>query len=108
MQGAQGLIPGQGSRFHMLQLRPNTVKEINKNKYLKKNHCVLELRSYLVLVQVVGGDRFIHTGVNFMLFHPWKDSGCLNISVQLKRVLDPHNSKVGSQDERHQLHLGAC
>lgn len=67
--------------------------------FLIKKHCVLELRSYLVLVQV--GWR--HTGMNFMLFHPWKDSGCLNISV-----LDPHNSKVGSQDEWHQLHLGAC
>ena len=38
MQGAWGSIPGQGSRSHMLHLRPNTVKEINKNKYfLKKN-----------------------------------------------------------------------
>ena len=33
MQGAWGSIPGQGSRSHMLRLRPNTVKKRNKNKY---------------------------------------------------------------------------
>ena len=29
--GVCGLIPGQGTSFHVLQLRPGTVKHINKN-----------------------------------------------------------------------------
>ena len=38
MQGAWGSIPGQGSRSHMLQLRPNTVKEEKKKLKKKKDH----------------------------------------------------------------------
>ena len=56
---------------------------------------VLEPRSYLVLAQVVCGDKFIDTGVNFKLLDPWRDSGLLNISVQLECVLDPPNSRWG-------------
>ena len=45
-QGARGSIPGQGSRSHMLQLRPSTVKEINKNKYyLKKKRKAMPVSS---------------------------------------------------------------
>ena len=38
MRKAPGLIPGQGTRSHMLQLRPDAAKEINtkrKNKLTK-------------------------------------------------------------------------
>ena len=48
--GGPGSIPGQGSRSHMPQLRghmqqlkPGTVKEINKINILKKNHSLQEL-----------------------------------------------------------------
>ena len=34
--GGLGLTFGQGIRSHVLQLRPGTAKQINKNKYLKK------------------------------------------------------------------------
>ena len=34
--GGLGLIPGQGTRSHMLQLRPGAVKSINENNYFKK------------------------------------------------------------------------
>ena len=50
-QGARGSIPGQGSRSHMLQLRPNMVKEINKNKYYKKKIKVINV--LILFIQLV-------------------------------------------------------
>lgn len=36
--GDLGSSPGQGTRFQILQQRPGTVKQIQINKYLKKEN----------------------------------------------------------------------
>lgn len=79
------------------QLRRNSRTEsvIADTCFFFNYEYVLELRSYLILVQVVCGDKFVDTGVNFKLLDPCRDSGLLNISVQLECVLDPHNSRWG-------------
>ena len=36
--GGPGVIPGQGTRPHMLQLRPGTAKYVNNNNNFKEDH----------------------------------------------------------------------
>ena len=48
-----GSILGQGTRSHMLQLRPGTAKQINRNIFLKKHRENIIARKYIQYLRQV-------------------------------------------------------
>ena len=97
--GGPGSIPGQGTRFHMPQLRPNTVKYFLRNATLTQHRAGPE-----VLVRLT---KSVH--IHLLCMMPYRSITMKSVSLPLNpknptRTILPPGAKV----RVHQLQLGVC